>query len=100
VTAVPPYVPTPALELLPRDTLAFEDATLYDGGVDGLTIVRRIIRDAPQFLRPQGSILLEIGGTQDEVLVPELERLGYVDVTTWHDEDGDLRGIEARSPGS
>ena len=45
VVAVVPYVPTPALRLLPRDTLTFEDAAHYDGGPDGTTLLRRVVRE-------------------------------------------------------
>ena len=40
-------------------------------------------------------MLLELGGDQADVLRPVLEALGYRDVETWSDEDGDLRGLEA-----
>ena len=38
---------------------------------------------------------LELGGRQDEVLRPAMERLSYSSVRTWADADGDLRGLEA-----
>jgi release factor glutamine methyltransferase len=98
VVAVVPYVPTPALRLLPRDTLIFEDAAHYDGGPDGATLLRRVARGAPDFLRPGGALLLELGGEQAELLGPELERLGYHSVDTWTDDDGDVRGVEAVRP--
>ncbi len=98
VVAVVPYVPTPALDLLPRDTLTFEDAAHYDGGPDGTTLLRRVLREAPAFLRPGGLVLLELGGEQAELLRPELERLGYRSVETWTDDDGDVRGLEAARP--
>ena len=98
VVAVVPYVPTPALALLPRDTLTFEDATHYDGGPDGATLLRRVARGAAHFLRPGGVLLLELGGEQAELLRPELEGLGYVSVDTWTDDDGDVRGVEAVRP--
>jgi release factor glutamine methyltransferase len=95
VVAVAPYVPTDALGLLPRDTLRFEDPVLYDGGPAGVALLHRIIVDSLRYLRPGGVLLLELGGSQDEVVVPELERWGYRRIETWYDEDGDLRGVEA-----
>ena len=99
VVAVTPYVPTGALRLLPRDTLAHEDAAHYDGGGDGTDVMRRVAAQAPAFLHPGGSLLLELGGDQAEVLRPVLDGLGYSGVTTWEDDDGDVRGIEAVRPG-
>jgi release factor glutamine methyltransferase len=95
VVAVVPYVPSPALLLLPRDTLEFEDAAHYDGGPDGTDVLRRVAVAAPGFLRRGGALLLELGGDQAELLHPALEGLGYVSVETWSDEDGDLRGLAA-----
>jgi release factor glutamine methyltransferase len=95
VVAVAPYVPSPALQLLPRDTLEFEDTSHYDGGPDGTDVLRRVVGGAPDFLRRGGGLLLELGGDQDELLRPTLERLGYDAIGTWCDEDGDLRGLEA-----
>ncbi len=95
VVAVAPYVPTPALPVLPRDTLVFEDASHYDGGPDGTGVLRRIIDDTPRYLRAGGALLLELGGEQADLLGPALERLGYGSVETWSDEDGDQRGLQA-----
>ncbi len=95
VVAVVPYVPSTEFHLLPRDTLRFEDPSHYDGGSDGADVLRRVVTDAPGFLRPGGAVLLELGGDQAEVLRPTLESLGYASVRTWSDEDGDLRGLQA-----
>ena len=62
VVGVVPYVPTPELGLLQRDTLAFESARSYDGGPDGTAVLRRALAEAPRFLRPGGALLLELGG--------------------------------------
>lgn len=95
VVGVVPYVPTPALALLPRDTLTFEAPLAYDGGPDGTAILRRVLSDALAYLRPGGALLLELGGDQAEALSGDLTRLGYVEVTVWRDEDDDVRGLEA-----
>jgi release factor glutamine methyltransferase len=92
ITAVVPYVPTPELPLLQRDTFAFETALSYDGGADGTAILRRVIDEARQHLN--GTLLLELGGEQADAL--DLERLGYTDVRVIRDEYGDVRGIECR----
>ncbi|MDQ6708985.1 MAG: methyltransferase [Candidatus Dormibacteraeota bacterium] len=95
VVGVVPYVPTPELPMLQRDTFTFESTIAYDGGPDGTNILRRVLRESPPFLKPGGAILLELGGNQAEALRGELERLGYVEVGVLADEEGDVRGIEA-----
>ena len=95
VVGVVPYVPTPALPLLQRDTFAFESTLAYDGGLEGTDILKRVLRESRPFLRPGGTLLLEVGGEQADALRGELARLGYVDVSVLADEEGDVRGIEA-----
>ncbi len=99
VIGVVPYVPTDELVRLQRDTFAFETHLAYDGGEGGLTLLRRVIAEAPRFLRPGGALLLELGGDQDRTLRNDLERHSYRDVTVLVDEDGDTRGIEATFSG-
>jgi release factor glutamine methyltransferase len=95
VTGVVPYVPTPELGLLQRDTFTFETALSYDGGADGTTILRRAIAGAADFLRPGGTLLLELGGEQAATVAGDLRDTGFADVEVLRDEDGDVRGIEA-----
>ena len=66
VVGVVPYVPTPDLPLLQRDTLTFESTLSYDGGQDGTALLRRVVADSPRFLRRGGALLLELGGEQAE----------------------------------
>jgi release factor glutamine methyltransferase len=95
VVGVVPYVPTPDLSLLQRDTLTFESPLSYDGGGDGTDILRRVVTDSPGFLRRGGALLLELGAGQPDALADDLARVGYADVAVLADEDGDVRGIEA-----
>jgi release factor glutamine methyltransferase len=89
-------VPTPELPMLQRDTFAFESTLAYDGGLDGTDILKRVLRESRRFLRPGGTLLLELGGEQADGLRGELARLGYVDFRVLIDEDDDVRGIESR----
>jgi release factor glutamine methyltransferase len=77
IVGVVPYVPTPALPLLQRDTFAFEPTLFYDGGRDGTDILRRVLAEAPGFLRRGGAVMLELGGEQADALGDDLARLGY-----------------------
>jgi release factor glutamine methyltransferase len=98
VVAVVPYVPTPALALLPRDTLTFESRAQYDGGPDGTEHLRRVVAGAPAFLRPGGALLLELGADQPGLLRDQLDQLGYARTESWADQDGDVRGLETSRP--
>jgi release factor glutamine methyltransferase len=100
VVAVVPYVPTPALPLLQRDTFSFESRFHYHGGHDGTDILRRVLAECPRFLRSGGGLLLELGGEQADALADDVARLGYTGVSVLADEDGDVRGIEATWAGA
>jgi release factor glutamine methyltransferase len=96
VTAVAPYVPTPALPLLPADVLRYEPLLALDGGSDGLALVRRLVACAAELLRPGGWLLTEVGGDQDRRLAHTLVERGFGAVASWVDEDGELRGLVAQ----
>lgn len=96
IIGVVPYVPTESMPFLSRDTLAFESPLSYDGGSEGVDILRRVLEGGHRFLRPGGSVFVEVGGRQSEVLHDDLVRLGFDDDTVFFDDDGDLRGLEAR----
>lgn len=95
VTAVAPYVPSTELRLLPADVQRHEPRLALDGGADGLDLVRRIVAAAARLLRAGGSLLIEVGGEQDQVLRPTLEGSGFDRIESWFDDDGDLRGLSA-----
>jgi release factor glutamine methyltransferase len=79
--------------------LRHEDPAHYDGGPDGAEVLRRVVVEAPRFLRPGGALLLELGGEEADLLAHDLGDHGFVDTETWRDDDGDLRGIEATVAG-
>ena len=56
----PPYVDAQGMAELPRECRA-EPKLAFDGGADGLDIVRRILAGAGRHLTPQGGLLCEIG---------------------------------------
>ncbi len=97
VVGVVPYVPTPALGLLQRDTFTFETPLAYDGGADGAGILRRVVRECRRFLKPGGALLLELGGDQADMLGDDLARRGFHDIEVLVDQEDDVRGIEARA---
>ena len=60
----PPYVNAQSMACLPPEFQAEPALALdgnADGGRDGMDFVRRLLRDAPQHLHPQGVLVLEIG---------------------------------------
>jgi ribosomal protein L3 glutamine methyltransferase len=56
----PPYVDAEGMAALPPECRA-EPKLAFDGGADGLDIVRRILDQAGRHLTPEGGLLCEIG---------------------------------------
>lgn len=59
-----PYVATAEWERLAPDITEFEPSQALLGGPDGLDVIRRLLAQAPAYLRPNGTVLLEIGSEQ------------------------------------
>ncbi len=60
----PPYVNADSMAALPPEFRAEPALALdgnADGGRDGMDFVRRLLRDAPKHMNPQGVLVLEIG---------------------------------------
>ena len=64
ITANPPYIPLGELDALAPDIRDFEPRLALVGGADGLDVTRRIIAEAPRWLRPGGALAIEIGTEQ------------------------------------
>lgn len=56
----PPYVNANSMSKLPAEYLA-EPSLALAGGEDGMDLIRKIIRGAPDYLSERGALLLEIG---------------------------------------
>jgi release factor glutamine methyltransferase len=77
VVTNPPYVKGSDILLLPREIRDYEPRAALDGGVDGLASIRAIIHGVPDFLRPAGVLVLEMGAGQARdvtALVSETKR--------------------------
>jgi ribosomal protein L3 glutamine methyltransferase len=70
----PPYVNAQSMDDLPKE-YQHEPTMALAGGTDGMDCVRRILQAAPQYLSPEGILVLEIGHERDhfEAAFPELE---------------------------
>lgn len=88
----PPYVDAQGMADLPREC-SFEPKLAFDGGDDGLDIVRLILREASSHLTPEGALLCEIGRGREalEEAVPHLPLL-WLDT---EDSEGEVFWIAA-----
>jgi release factor glutamine methyltransferase len=66
IVSNPPYVSESALAGLQREVRDHEPLVALSPGSDGLSIIRRLLTDAPAFLKSNGYLLMEIGFDQGE----------------------------------
>jgi release factor glutamine methyltransferase len=91
----PPYVAT--IDALPTEVADWEPAGALLAGEDGLDDIRLIVADAPTWLAPGGTLLVEIGETQGPAVQALAEAAGLVDVRIVPDLAGRDRVLLARS---
>lgn len=75
IVSNPPYT---VLAEVSEGVRRHEPHLALDGGVDGLMVYRRLLAQAPMWLRPAGVLLLEIGAQQGSA-VQDLARMAFPD---------------------
>ncbi|MGD8922768.1 MAG: peptide chain release factor N(5)-glutamine methyltransferase [Candidatus Zixiibacteriota bacterium] len=69
----PPYISEDEYRTLEPEVLADPKQALV-GGADGLDVIRAILKQAPDYLAPDGRIMFEIGYNQSEAIAQLTER--------------------------
>ena len=94
IASNPPYIPTYKLSTLPKD-VKNEPRIALNGGTDGLKYYRRIVSRAPEFLKPGGRVILEIGWNQACDVKALLKNTGFLDIKIIKDYAGFDRVVSA-----
>ncbi len=89
IVSNPPYIKKREIELL-QEEVKKEPIVALDGGEDGLFFYKKIIREAPFYIKSGGKIGFEIGYSQKEEVTTLLEESGFKDVEIIKD----LAGID------
>jgi len=80
-----PYVPSDEVAMMPREAREHEPAVALDGGPDGLDVQRRIIALAPDWLAPDGRLLVETSRRQAPASARAMTAVG-LRVRVLHDD--------------
>jgi release factor glutamine methyltransferase len=94
VCANPPYVPPARRDALPRDVLADPDEAVF--GDPGL--YRRFLDDARSWVRPDGTVAVEIDDDAGGAVRTTAEAAGFADVGVHADLNGRARVVSGRRP--
>ena len=93
IVSNPPYIPTDVIGGLMPEVAVYEPLQALDGKEDGLHFYRRIVKDALEFLKPDGKLLFEIGHDQGESVPALMREAGYKDVRVIKDLAGNDRVV-------
>jgi release factor glutamine methyltransferase len=77
IAANAPYVPTDAIAMMPPEARDHEPWVSLDGGADGLDLHRRIVREAPGWLRASGHLMIEASADQAPVTAGLMQDAGF-----------------------
>jgi len=88
----PPYIASTSLEKQKAELLNHEPREAFDGGPFGISIMTRLIREAPAFLKQDGYLLFEFGqGQAKQVrMLGERSKL-YSEIMFASDQNGEPR---------
>jgi len=97
ITCNPPYISSGKVGLMPKEISAYEPRLAFDGGALGISILMRLIQDAPRFLRKGGWLAFEVGLGQGPSLAKRLQAgKAYQRVETKQDHAGQIRVVAAQ----
>ena len=73
----PPYIKNFKLKYLDKDVAKFEPKLALDGGLDGLSAIRKVIKKSSELIKKNGKFVLEIGFDQKNKVISLLKKEGF-----------------------
>jgi release factor glutamine methyltransferase len=77
IVSNPPYIKSFDLKYLETDVINFEPKLALDGGLDGLTEIKKVINRSSELIKKNGKFILEIGFDQKNKIVKLLNKKGF-----------------------
>jgi release factor glutamine methyltransferase len=77
VVSNPPYINKHDLKYLERDVAEYEPKLALDGGLDGLSEIRKVIIKSSELIKKKGKFILEIGFDQKNKVINLLKKEGF-----------------------
>ena len=85
IVSNPPYINKHDLKYLERDVINFEPRLALDGGLDGLSEIRKVIKKSSELIKKNGKFILEIGFDQKNKVINLLKQKGFYINSTLRD---------------
>lgn len=93
----PPYISSAKVPQMADEIATHEPRLAFDGGPLGVTILMRLLQDAPRFVRTGGWLAVEVGLGQGNGIARRLQASGeWQDVRPLQDEQGAIRVVLAQ----
>ena len=77
IVSNPPYIKKKNLKHLECDVIKFEPKIALDGGLDGLSVIRKVIKKSSELIKKNGKFILEIGFDQKSKVIKLLNNKGF-----------------------
>ena len=77
IVSNPPYIKKNNIKYLERDIAEFEPRLALDGGLDGLSEIRKVVKKTSKLIRKNGKFVLEIGFDQKNKVINILKKEGF-----------------------
>ena len=77
IVSNPPYINNYKIKYLDKGVAKFEPRLALDGGLDGLSEIRKVIKKASELIKKNGKFILEIGFDQKNKVINILKKEGF-----------------------
>jgi len=77
IVSNPPYINKYDLKYLEKDVVGFEPKLALDGGLDGLSEIRKVVKKSSELIKKNGKFVLEIGFNQKNKVINLLKKEGF-----------------------
>ncbi len=93
----PPYISSQRVVAMPLEVGSHEPHLAFNGGPFGVSLLNRLIAEAPRYLRQGGWLCFEVGLGQGAHIARRLEsNTAYCEIRSCSDADGNPRALLAR----
>ena len=77
IVSNPPYIKKNKIKYLDRDVAMFEPRLALNGGLDGLSEIRKVIKKSSELIKRRGKFILEIGFDQKNKVINLIKEKGF-----------------------
>ena len=98
IVSNPPSIETIVIDTLMPEVRLHEPVSALDGGEDGLYFYRKIVAEAPRFMRKGAYLFFEIGCAQAQTVAMFMQEAGFVQIEVLKDYAGLDRVVFGMEP--